>query len=123
MMDMSKINRAFGRIEGVSMGIEGGVRQLLLESVEWIEEELCFNGCATTHSTEGKPARKETGFVVAHPEMDELTRALWGHHEDYGKGYVQDFGAVCSDCRKAADLIVELRQELERVLFEKYAEG
>lgn len=114
-MDLSKINRALGYIEGLATGIQEPIRSLLLQSAEDIEEAM---GLACGEQSDWK--RK---FEVDHPSMDELTDALWQHHEDFGQGRMQNFSEVCRDCKAAADLITDLRQEIERLLFDRYAEG
>lgn len=36
---------------------------------------------------------------------EELIKILWKHNKDYLQGRTQDFGQVCKDCLKAADML------------------
>lgn len=43
----------------------------------------------------------------------ELTENLKRHHEDYGQGRSQDFLTVCLNCKYAAEIIVQLLDQVK----------
>lgn len=113
-MDMSKIQRALGFIEGVCEGLKDREAELIEEAVNEIDCEL-----ETTSSvTEGKPL--EIHYTTG--EMEELVERLLRHYDQYEQGKTQRFSIVCADCKKAAELIVHLQLILEDLDYVQYAE-
>lgn len=135
-MDMSKIQRALGFIEGVCAGLKEKEAELIEEAIVEIDCEL---ENAAGDSTTGIPfghhialqgidprndnARKEIAAEMhTTAEMDELVERLFRHREDYGKGRSQPWGVVCADCKKAAEVITRLRLLIEDLEYAACAE-
>lgn len=126
-MDMSKIQRALGFIEGVCVGLKEKEAELIEEAVNEIDCEL--ENAADSHvALQGNAPRNDNAKreIAAEmhttAEMDELVERLFRHHVDYGQGHTQAFGIVCADCKKAAEVITRLRLLIEDLEYAACAE-
>ena len=126
-MDMRKVQRALGFIEGICLGLKDKDAELIEEAVNAIDCELeASSVTADAVPPEGElPARareatlgcpsegKAFGGCDTTGEMDELVERLVKHYGRYEEGHAQDYGAVCRDCKRAAETITRLRQIIE----------
>lgn len=111
-MNSSKFQRALGYLEGIAMAMKEPAKSLLMQTAQDIEAAV--NPAAWIGG--GKPA-------VDGPEEDALIKRLMQHHLMHERGETQDYSKVCTDCKKAAVLIVRLRSKLEQMSFELYERG
>lgn len=112
-MDMSKIQRALGLIEGVCLGlwdkyaevIEGAVNEINCE-LEKREKGICSPICLTG-------VQFEEGDWLSSAEIEELTERLKKHFTDHQNGKSQNFDIVFRDCLLAALSITQLGEMLK----------
>lgn len=129
-MDMSKIQRALGFIEGVCAGLKEKEAELIEEAIVEIDcelekmvEEIDFHVALQGNAPRNDNERKEIAAEMhTTAEMDELVERLFRHYEDYGKDRCQVRGVVCSDCKKAAEVITRLRLLIEDLEYAACAE-
>lgn len=120
-MDMSKIQRALGVIEGVCIGLEDKPAEIIECAVceidcemEAMPEKMDYHAVLRGQAHQNDNARKETPAEMhTTAEMDELVDRLFHHHFAYGEGHAQDYSSVCQDCKKAAEVITRLRLLIE----------
>lgn len=116
-MDMSKIQRALGLIEGVCAGLADKPAELIECAVNEIDCEL-ESRKDTVQSLLGKPVRLsgvvfEEGDFMTSGEMEELTERLKKHFTDHVNGKPQNFEQVFRDCLLAAIAITQLGEQLK----------
>lgn len=135
-MDMSKIQRVLGFIEGVCAGLNDKAAELIEEAVNEIDCELetaaedSTTGISLGNNVEMQGnvprtdiAKREIAAEMhTTAEMDELVERLHRHHEDYRQGRVTPKGIVCADCKKAAEVITRLRLLIEDLEYAACAE-
>lgn len=119
MIDMSRVNRALGVIEGIALGLPEEISAKLQDAVNILERQIVAGNCI------GRKVGTREGMaaVPSKDALDELVEELHNHFESYKAGEAQDYSVVCAHCKVAADLIVTLCEELGRFIMERYAEG
>lgn len=111
-MDMSKIQRALGFIEGVCAGLKDKEAELIEEAITEIDCGL--EGCESI-----RPAVRNHTTTA---ENEELVERLYGYLRKTAPG--KDMGAymMAEDCARAASLIEQLMNQLEGREYGEYAE-
>ena len=135
-MDMSKIQRALGFIEGVCAGLPDKAAELIEGAVVEIDCEIetgcnfgaeagdCYVGLCPPRNDSGcREAKGVDRGCYTTGEMDELVERLHKHHGNYAEGHAQDYRKVCSDCRQAAEVITRLRLIIEDLEYAACAEN
>lgn len=117
-MDMSKIQRELGFIEGICAGLPEKAAELIEGAIVGIDCELESAAeipCATLREPAGEDAagKEIAADMPTTAEMDELVERLYRHHADYEAGYANDYRNVCRDCKRAAEVIDRLRLLIE----------
>lgn len=117
-MDMSRVNRALGVIEGIALGLPEEISTKLRVAADSLERQIKAGNCVNRKVG----TREGMAAVPGKDAIDELVEELRDHFERYKAGEAQDFSTVCVHCKVAADLIVTLCEELGRITMERYAE-
>lgn len=142
-MDMSKIQRALGVIEGVCVGLKDKGAELIEGAIVEIDCELetmpgdyttgiPFNHLIADDSSNDSGCGKEKQKLVSglpgvtvnlfkieredylsSSQMDELEERLQRHFTDYINGKTQSFELVCGDCIQALVAITQLKEQLK----------
>lgn len=137
-MDMSKINREIGRIEGIGLGLGGNAGDMLQLAADRISQAACEEAarhrCADNHgrnpfylSEKELLAAEKVALGELNPEgmttgeMTELACRLAKHYLDHVDGKTPNFSRVCNDCIRAAALIEFLMEDRQQRDLEAYA--
>ena len=117
-MDMSRVNRELGVIEGIALGLPEEISAKLQNAVDILGRQIVAGNCVSRKVG----TREGMAAVPGKDAIDELVEELQNHFQRYKDGMAQDFSTVCVHCKVAADLIVTLCEELGRITMERYAE-
>lgn len=109
-MDNSKFQRALGYLEGMAMAMKDPVKSLLMQTVEDIEAAVV-------------PEKQHKRAGTGNPDVNGLIKRLVEHHQRQEQGKTQDYSKVCLDCKRAAEMILQLQYKLEQMQFEEYGRG
>lgn len=110
-MDMSKIQRALGFMEGVCTGLKEKEAELIEEAINEID-------CALEGDTGLRPAVREHTTTA---ENEELVERLYGYLRKLSHGNSLEI-QMAEDCSRAASLIEQLMEQLKDCEYRAYAE-
>lgn len=111
-MDMSKIQRALGFIEGICTGLKE-------KEAELIEGAIVEIDCELEGSEVLRPAGQEHTTTA---ENQELVERLYGYLRKMSPGKSVEMYQMAEDCARAASLIEQLMDQLEGRDYGTYAE-
>lgn len=116
-MDMSKIQRALGVIEGVCIGLADKPAEIIECAVTEIDCEL------ETYQNEGRSpinspislngVQLKDSDCLTSMEIEELTERLKKHFTNHVNGKAQNYGLVFRDCLLGAVAITQLGEQLK----------
>lgn len=112
-MDMSKIQRALGFIEGVCAGVNDKEAELIEGAVNDIDYELENWGMGFYNPISLTGIQFEENDWLSSAEIEELTERLKRHFTDHQNGKTQNFEMVFRDCLMAALSITQLGEMLK----------
>ena len=112
-MDMSKIQRALGFIEGVCAGLNDKAAELIEEAVNEIDCELATKDQEVHNPISLVGIAFEEDDWLTSTEIEELTERLKRHFTDHQNGKVQNFEMVFRDCLLEALSITQLGEMLK----------
>lgn len=112
-MDMSKIQRALGFIEGVCAGLKEKEAELIEEAVNEIDCELETKGTEVHNPISLVGITFEEDDWLSSTQIEELTERLKRHFTDHQNGKTQNFEMVFRDCLLAALSITQLGEMLK----------
>lgn len=116
-MDMSRIQRALGLIEGVCAGLADKPAELIECAVNEIDCELVAGGGTVAMQDRTSDYDSGNGNDVCINQcgdsVDLLISRLLRCHKDYLEGRVQNFELLCEDAENAAAEILRLRMVIQ----------
>ena len=111
-MDMSRIQRALGVIEGVCAGLADKPAEIIECAVNEIDCELEAGGGAA-EMQDNTADYNDVCINQCSDSMDQLISRLLRCTQDYREGRVQNFKLLCEDAENAAAEIVRLRMVIQ----------
>lgn len=121
-MDMSKIQRALGFIEGVCIGLKDKDAELIEGAVNEIDCELENKNHGIAALIRLDDVQFEESDCLTTRDMEELTDRLKKHFMDHQNGKCQKFDVVCRDCLMASLAITQLGNALKDKEYGSYME-
>lgn len=112
-MDMSRIQRALGVIEGVCVGLADKPAEIIEGAVNEIDCELEKQGRGICSPICLTGIQFEEGDWLSSTEIEELTERLKKHFTDHQNGKTQNFEMLFRDCLLAALSITQLGEMLK----------
>ena len=112
-MDMSKIQRALGVIEGVCVGLADKPAEIIETAVNEIDCELESRSTGIYAPIHLNGVQFEESDCLTSSDVEDLTERLKKHFVDYQNGKCQHFDVVCRDCLMAALAITQLGDALK----------
>ena len=112
-MDMSKIQRALGVIEGVCVGLADAPAEIIESAITEIDCELEHRNNGVYAPLRLNGVQFEEGDCLTSTEMEELTERLKKHFTNYQNGRIQDYATVFRDCLLGALAITQLVGQLK----------
>lgn len=119
-MDMSKIQRALGFLEGVCIGLKDKDAELIETAVNEIDCELENRNHDIAAPIKLDDVQFEEGDCLTSRDVEELTERLKKHFMDYQNGRCQKFEVVCRDCLMASLAITQLGNALKDTEYGNY---
>ena len=111
-MDMSKVQRALGVIEGVCIGLPD-------KPAELIEAALCEIDCELEGGGTKIPVSKDH---LTMGERDELVERLYNYLRKMSPLSDMKLFAMAEDCARAASLIEQLQEQLKDRDYDTYVQ-
>lgn len=119
-MDISKIQRALGVIEGVCIGLADKPAEIIECAVNEIDCELENRNHGNAELIRLDDVQFEESDCLTSRDMEELTDRLKKHFIDHQNGKCQKFDVVCRDCLMASLAITQLGNALKDTEYGNY---